>query len=134
MIAALVLVSGPVTASAQGCFSCDEVVQLTDPAAKCFLSGYDEFDRNLAKSDNGRVNVDLSACLGVDGAGSRGVESLNTPDPKAVLDRSRASRKATRSAYLLDKAGLECVKQVLGAKKGPYDPDIVIDLATDCSP
>jgi hypothetical protein len=130
---AVVLALAPTAAPAQGCFSCDEVVQLDDLRAQCFLAGYAELDSKLAASSEGRVKVDFSDCAGGDATRSRGLETLNTPDPKRVLGQTRANRSNGRNAYVLDRAGLDCVKRVLNAKQGPYDPDIVIDVTVDCS-
>ncbi|MFD0914790.1 hypothetical protein ACFQ14_00045 [Pseudahrensia aquimaris] len=116
-------------AASQDCFVCDEVVILDTGRANCFLQRFDALQKDADASPKARILVDFTECTGleVDAVGTRG--GFTPVEPGDVL------RDDLRSSYILDIAGLACVRELLGERlsKGlPIDPTIRIDLVTDC--
>lgn len=118
------------SSSHASCFVCDEVVEFGAIHAACFMSDYEQF--SSAAEASGRVEVDLSSCVGKVASGSRGLDAFPFfLDPKTSGEKD-APRPELRTTYILDLESLNCLHRILKEHSEPIDPSLKIDLLTDC--
>lgn len=115
---------------AAACFVCDEVVELDQIRASCFLAEYDTFEQAIRQSRERRTEIDLSACAKDVATGLRGIDAL--PVFPTSRDAALTLKANLRSVYILDEKSVACVKKLLEDRDEPIDPSIRIDLSSAC--
>lgn len=127
--AAMIAMLAVVAPAASACRVCDDVVELDLPGAKCFIAGYENFLSQAHSSAARSAQIDLTGCAGSSGDERRGLDRMTSPfDGKA---RSAERQARLRSVYILDAAGIECLKRLLDGYEGAYDP-ARFDLYESC--
>ncbi|MEM6385394.1 MAG: hypothetical protein AAF718_04065 [Pseudomonadota bacterium] len=103
------------------CFMCDEVIELDQAGATCFLADYASYEEALAGGAE-FVEVDIS-CAQRGTTGTRGgVEVM----PKL------GERPIKRTVFTFDEAYLSCLRGLLDGMSDEIDPTITFDLAAQC--
>lgn len=110
------------------CYVCDELVEVDTAMAKCIVDRYDDFAVEITSNTQGRAPVNLNACseLSSDESAARGAIS-RLPE----LTGSGAVSVSKR-VYLLDRNSLACLKRLVQAHEGTFDPTITFDLYEAC--
>ncbi len=127
------LTAGPAGAA---CMICDELITLNTAQAACFSAGFDDLLAALDDAPDGRLTVNLDGCA-PDGSGlaTRGglltMPGLPAPSPDSAVPQQSP---VTKSAYLLDASGATCLKGLIDAHPGPFDPRTTFDLFEQCAP
>lgn len=130
--AALALAAVPATTGAglaQSCFICDDLIVLNDADAECFLKAYDASRREAQQK--GFVTINLSACTNADEQEKRG--SIDKPLGELSPQSGETARSATRSSYVLDLVGIDCLYRMVGGQTRPINPTASFDLQNSCS-
>ena len=126
VLAGVVWVASMGAAAAQ-CRVCDEVVEMDDRLASCFVRQYAALESAVSSAPNGVMKIDLSGCKGGAGAeGERGglltMPSLTTPV------------RRLKSVFILDQAYVQCLRDLIANHEGPIDPTVEFDLLRQCRP
>ena len=115
--------------NASACLVCDEVIELDQPRASCFSASYDRFLSAARNSPSQSAQIDLSECVGASGTENRGLDRIGPSiDGNA---RTMETQPQLRSVYILDEAGIVCLKGLLDDYEGAYDP-ARFDLYESC--
>ena len=122
--AAFLWVASLGSAEAQ-CRVCDEIVELDDRLASCFVRQYEALENAVASSPNGVMKIDLTGCKGgPEGDTERGglltMPSLTTPI------------RRLKSVFILDEAYVKCLRDLIASHEGPIDPTVEFDLFRQC--
>lgn len=118
----------PFSASAN-CLVCDELIEIDEERADCFLRNFDQIVAAVNVAPNQRKAVDLSACaVGDEVLSARGgIASLPTlGGSKRYIDLSG------KSVYTLDKKGLFCLRDLVSEQSRPFNPSATFDLYLMC--
>lgn len=118
-------VSGAVGAE---CLICDELVVVDAARAACFLDHHDTILAAIDADPEGRRNVDLDACAH-DGTALAERGGLLTM-PRV----GETARLASKSVFLLDRQGAECLAELIAAHPSPLNPSTTFDLLESCMP
>lgn len=129
-LAAAMLV--PTGAAMAECPVCDDVIELTSFRAACFIENHETIVQAVAAAPNGRMPIDLDACMvGGDKLETRGALA-DMPTLEGVLPEASDRTAPIKSVYLLDLASVECLKDLIEAHSGPFDPVATFDLFGRC--
>lgn len=116
------------TPAAAECFICDEVVELNEEYATCFTENFDTLMDALDTAPAGRQQVNLAGCGADSGtAGRRGglleMGTLPLATPNTPI----------KSNYILDRPLALCLRELIAAHDGPFDPSVAFDLVEACN-
>ncbi len=114
------------------CYVCDEVVELDDRLAGCLLAEFDDHLMRVRQSSDRYSSVDLSDCAGTDGSENRGIIAM--PVPGDLPGAEEAKDAPLRTVYIMDEAGLLCLRKLLDPLKGKLSPVRMFDLTKECAP
>lgn len=120
---ALAAVTGPTQAQ---CVLCDTVVEMTEAHAACYRANFDDLMVALETSTTGFHTVNLAGCGGSNTDGTRDFSQMGTipgPDPSSLR---------VKSVYILDRSSARCLRDLIDAHDGPFDPRTVFRLAEAC--
>jgi hypothetical protein len=104
------------------CLFCDDVVEVNDVRAKCYLSIYEEALSELASGTRSYVKVNIGSCEGLTPEDERGTIRDFPLGP-------------TKFVYSLDEARIVCLRQWLeqrDAVKASFSPLTTVDLNAEC--
>lgn len=118
------------TSSYASCYICDEVVEFGAAHAACFLSDYEQFSSTA--EETGRVEVDLSLCLGEVADGTRGLEAFPFFPGQITGETTLETTTRLRTTYILDLESLNCLYKILSERSEPINPSVLIDLPKLC--
>ncbi|WP_170334848.1 hypothetical protein [Ruegeria arenilitoris] len=119
--------------SAQACFVCDEIVELDNVRAACFLEQYPEFEKRISETGDGRGEVDLTECANDVADGTRGIDWFTKlPNPTGSTDPNLEPIQELRSVFILDETDARCLKAFLEGLDRPIDPTVRVDLTEMC--
>ncbi|MHA7876351.1 hypothetical protein [Roseivivax sp.] len=123
---AALLAFGAARASAE-CFICDEVVELTEGYAACFTENFDALMEALDTAPAGRQQVNLAGCFADSGTAGRrgGLLEMGALPPAAA-------EAQVKSVYILDRPLALCLRDLIAAHDGPFDPSVAFDLFEAC--
>ncbi|MGJ8617156.1 MAG: hypothetical protein ACSHWS_09960 [Sulfitobacter sp.] len=106
------------------CRVCDEVVEMDQTLASCFVRQFAAIEKAVASAPSGRMKIDLSGCKGVQTDGERGgllsMPSLTEP------------ARRLKSVFILDLPYAKCLHDLLTEIEGPIDPTVEFDLFVQC--
>lgn len=134
VIAALLLIGcGLPRESLAQCMICDELITINDKRAKCFKDNFKLISEMIESAKFGRKIFNLDSCVNGDGElsfrGDGGISELpKLPDPSGQTGKL----PTTKSAYMLDANGANCLEQLIGRHKGSFDPFVTFDLFEQC--
>lgn len=111
---------------ADECWICDDVVELNDEYADCYLANYDLLMESFEAEGLERHQVNLAGCASVEGTqGTRG--------GLLQMGGLRAdSVTATKSIYTLSREFAVCLKVLIEKNEDPMDPSVVFRLTEQC--
>ena len=119
MSALALLLSAVPSAAVAVCDYCNPTVRLDSVTANCFVDQVDAEIVRIKLEGRGFLLVDLTNCVATRGRG--------------LPDASNASAAPVDTSFVVDEAGLVCLKDQLAvAEKPTLDPSIEFDLST-CS-
>ncbi len=107
------------------CFECDDVVDLNQSYASCYLNQFDQVVEKIAASTTGFSRVNLGACNGDTTDGNRSITSMPLP--------GTTEREKLKSVYTLDIANAQCLKKQLDGYAGDFEPAVTFELYKLCS-
>lgn len=112
------------------CFECDEIVELNDSYAQCFLKNYETVLGKLGdESDSSKfLAINFAGCNGGEIDGDRGLWSMPNPDALST------DVEQLKPVYNLNRASVVCLKDQLDKLEGPIDPSVTIELYKVCNP
>lgn len=113
---------------AQDCFICDDLVILNDPGTECFLASYDASVASARKL--GAATIDLTPCTGSNGDETRG--SIDKPLGAVGRSKTTVVEQQMRSSYVLDLAGVECLRRLVDREARPIKRPTPFDLTKLC--
>ncbi|MGR3444272.1 hypothetical protein DU478_05385 [Thalassococcus profundi] len=128
LCATAILALGSLPSAAEECFICDEVVELTEGYATCFTDNFDVLMEALDAAPAGRQQVNLAGCdANGDAAGQRGglLEMGALPPANTEM--------RIKSVYILDRPLALCLRDLIAAHEGPFDPSVAFDLVEACN-
>ena len=130
----LILVLWAAPAAAE-CFICDEVVELNDDYAACFIENFDLVLEAFVSSPGGRQTVNLAGCEADGGARRRGglLEMGGLTTEMAPLPPETSEAGQIKSVYILDRPLALCLRDLIDAHEGPFDPSVAFDLVEACN-
>lgn len=140
MIAAALLVAvAPVASNAAfaACMVCDEVVELDNRLAGCFRQDYQQILSTIQAAKSGNGQVDFSRCTGSDGSEKRAIDEMPTLLSGRKPDGNTAAAgtgRRLRTAYILDEAGIVCLRRLLDVRENPLKDVAQFDLLEECKP
>ena len=120
MVFTLALVSAVPTQAA--CLFCDDVVEVNDVRAKCYLSIHEEALSELASGTRNYVKVNIGSCEGLTPEDERGTIRDFPLGP-------------TKFVYSLDEARIVCLRQWLEQREAAtasLSPLTRVDLNAEC--
>lgn len=129
------LVSGLAPALAQSqsqpeCFICDEVVEVDQAGADCFMAQLDDHRSTAATSADGFAEVNVYACYDPVDAKDRG--GIDVMPKLATQGTAPGSGTAVdKTVYTLDLASIDCLARLV-AQTPTFTPSEVFDLVVDC--
>ncbi|MDF1804344.1 hypothetical protein [Thalassovita sp.] len=118
-------------AASADCFVCDEVVELDQAAAQCFVDQSQTYLERAKQARGHRTEVDLSTCTGASTDNGRGLDSF-VRLPGSAGKGQEQRRKRIRTVYVLDVQAITCVQAILNTRSAPIDPSLTIDLIEEC--
>lgn len=107
--------------AAATCMVCDDLVEFDQPRALCFTSNYESYLDAARKSPTRAAEVDLTACAGGSGDESRGLERMRALFPPEK-PADNVADQSLRSVYILDEAGIICLRRLIESYEGAFDP------------
>lgn len=120
-----VLVVSSTSVAAQ-CYVCDQVVEVTDEYAKCYVENFQSLLDALDTAPGGRHQVNLAGCrVQGDQVGKRGglLDFGDLPPPENTQ---------AKSIYILDKKSAVCLYRLISEFPDDFDPKAVFDLVAAC--
>lgn len=111
------------------CYLCDDVIVLNRDNAACFIDRFDALSSAIEAADDGWAEFNLEECIDPDAERDRGGLSL-----MPTLGQTAAAGKRKKMRYTLDAEGAACLKVLLKAYDGPFDPNATFDLVQTCNP
>lgn len=104
------------------CLLCDDIIELDDQLAQCYLKIYDSVHALFAEGHE-TVQINLGGCDGTEVDNQRGnMGILRTLPPTGP----------TRTVYKLDEERTVCLKSILEANSTPLSPLTKVDLYEAC--
>ena len=108
------------------CYVCDEVVEVTEEFAKCYISNYELLLDALETAPGGRQQINLAGC---------GVASDNASNRAGLIEFGTLPTQAkdsSKSVYILDEVLAVCLHKLITEYKSRFVPKTVFDLAEMC--
>lgn len=124
LICGLIIGLGPHMATAQECWICDEVVEVTEDYARCYLDNFEVLLNAFDNSGLERQQVNLAGCAGGTADGTRGLLTMG--------NLGTSSTPSVKSVYTLDRSSAICLRDLLAAFDGPLSPSAVFRLNEAC--
>lgn len=120
------LAAAPTSARAE-CLVCDNMVEMDDFEATCYLTEFGTIMSELEAAPSGRSAISLTACAEEQRKRARGGLDL-MPSPKLATtpDETRDS------TFVLDADGALCLYDLIAKAKRPIDPAMIVDLSKEC--
>lgn len=125
IVTVVVSVSSFVNPTYAACFVCDEVVEMNEDYAKCYLADYEKLLENITNSAKGRAKINLGSCVGDKPGGDRG--------GLATMPNIDNQSKRLKMIYVFDSGSAVCLKKLLDSHTGLFTPTITFDLYKVCS-
>jgi len=124
--ASLFLLAAAVSMPAQAaaCIFCDDVVEINDIRADCYLSIYQQALAELAIGIRSYVKVNIGSCEGLTPEDERGVGTIRD-----------FPIGPTKFIYSLDETRIDCLRQWLEARElvqASFSPLTKVDLVAEC--
>ncbi|MEM9970712.1 MAG: hypothetical protein AAF762_06395 [Pseudomonadota bacterium] len=114
--------------AAADCFICDEVVELTEGYAACFTENFEELMEALDTAPGGRQPINLAGCEEDSGTAGRRGGLLEMGALPPATDHTQI-----KSVYILDQPLALCLRDLIAAHDGSFDPSVVFDLVEGCN-
>ncbi|WP_159946402.1 hypothetical protein [Rhizobium sp. 18065] len=114
------------------CYVCDEVVELDNALAACFLRDFSRYLTEVRQSSDQYSSVDLSHCVGTDGSENRGIVKMPVLEPDAQPNPSASA--PLRTVYIMDERSLLCLQKLVVPLSGKLSPGKPFDLIKECAP
>ncbi|WP_424967871.1 hypothetical protein [Dinoroseobacter sp. S375] len=99
---------------------------MTEAHAACYRANFDDLMVALEKSPTGFHTVNLAGCDGMSNDGTRDFSGMGT------IDAPGSSASRVKSVYILDRSSARCLRDLIEAHDGPFDPRTVFRLSEAC--
>jgi hypothetical protein len=120
LVAITLLTTQPVQAS---CVFCDDVIDINDVRAACFLEIYDKVLESFVTSGQSYLKVNFGVC-----------EGLRADDDRGLDDPRDLPSAPSKFVYALDQERSSCLKSHLEAVEASLSPVTRLDLMEICPP
>lgn len=119
------------TSALSDCYICDELVHLKKSQAECFLSRYYEFLELVSTAPRGRSSINMNECAGGVIDDPRG-GVIDLPEVPSEGYPSELEQPDSKSIYLMDAAGVTCLRRLIESYRGDFAPVAEFDLFEKC--